>query len=67
MKPRKPYAFITFSTAQESIDAFNDIHGKTMQCPEQLSVPNVTFYLSFIKEGMLSPVNINSELTSFVS
>ena len=51
LKPRKPYAFVTFSTVQESVRAFQDIHGRTMKCPEELSLPNVTFYLSFVKEG----------------
>ena len=51
MKPQKPYAFVTFSSVEESLLSFRGLHGRTMKCPEELSVPNVTFYISFIENG----------------
>ena len=51
MKPKKPYAFITFSTELEALEAINSIHGRTLLCPEELSTPGVVFYLSYLQQS----------------
>jgi len=51
MKPRKPFAFVSFASEKEASDAVNGIHGRVLQHPEELSRPNVTFYLSYVEKS----------------
>lgn len=49
MKPRKPFAFVSFASEKEASDAVNGVHGRVLRHPEELSRPNVTFYLSCVE------------------
>ena len=51
MLPRKPYAFISFSSAESASAALAQVHGRELQCPEELSLPGVKFYLAYVEHG----------------
>ena len=52
MIPRKPYAFAKFRDIKSAAKAYEALNGRTLKCPEEVSIPNITLYLSYTIKGV---------------
>eukprot|EP00079_Xenopus_tropicalis_P021245 XP_012812513.1 PREDICTED: alkylated DNA repair protein alkB homolog 8 isoform X2 [Xenopus tropicalis] len=54
MPPNKPYAFVTYSSAEEAIKAYSSLSGQEL-CGEDAEQP-ITLYLSFVEKVVVKEV-----------
>ncbi len=57
MVPGKSFSLISFKTVEESIKAFDGVHGKSLNFPEQKPAGEITLYLAYLldKSPVLNP------------
>ncbi|XP_013420002.2 alkylated DNA repair protein alkB homolog 8 [Lingula anatina] len=61
MLPEKPYAFVEYTSVDAAVAACQAMHGRKLKCPEEISTPGITFYISFM-EKVPPPISIGSAL-----
>ena len=51
MKQKKPYSFITFLNVEDAKHSLENVNGRELKSPEELSRPGVKFHISYLEIG----------------